>query len=122
MNFTISYTTADEVATVRAGGDLDAGNADSMRICLESAVHDARLVIVDLSKVTFMDCAALGVLVATAAQTRRRGGRLVVADPSTVVRLLLEVFDLYPVLGGRRSVRDEQEGTRPLPDCPPICA
>ncbi|GAB3469246.1 STAS domain-containing protein [Kineococcus endophyticus] len=55
-----------------------------------------------------MDCATVGILLAEARHAARRGGRLVLAGTRPTVRLLLDLLELGPVLGGHRTVEDEQ--------------
>lgn len=96
------------IATVTIRGEVDAGNAHSVQACLDSALTRAQVVVVDLSGVSFMDCAALAVLLSAARHAARRGGRLVVAEPRAAVRMLLDAVDAGPVLGGDRTVAQEQ--------------
>jgi stage II sporulation protein AA (anti-sigma F factor antagonist) len=64
------------------------------------------LLVVDLSKLTFMDSWALQVILKAGQSLRRAGGRLVLAGPSGGVRRILELTGasvLVPVYG---SVQD----------------
>jgi anti-sigma B factor antagonist len=53
---------------------------------------------VDMSGVTFIDAAGIGVLVAAANRAREAGGGLSLVAPSWQVRRLLDVFHLDAIL------------------------
>jgi anti-sigma B factor antagonist len=76
-------------------GDVDLHVADEFEQALRSAVGDApSTVIVDLSKATFLDSMALGVLLGATKRLRDRGGRLRVVAPHSEVRRILEITHL----------------------------
>jgi anti-sigma B factor antagonist len=89
-------------AVVVAAGEIDVANAGELRSALVEAVGRASRVVVDLSHVTFLDCAGLSALAMGLRTARRRGGVLrLVAEPNTpVTRLLVltgldRVFDVH---------------------------
>lgn len=91
--------TVGELILVKAVGDLDLATADELDRTLRAAVADdgaTRQLVVDLSDVTFLDCCALGVLVA--ARNRLRD-RFWLASPSAPVTRLLELTGLTGVFG-----------------------
>ncbi|WP_380175831.1 anti-sigma factor antagonist [Kineococcus sp. DHX-1] len=96
MNFSITATTRAGVCTVRPRGELDISNSRSVGLCLDQAVEAADVVVVDLTRVPFMDCAALAVLAGAARTITRRGGDFVLTHPRPPVQVLLDVFDLSP--------------------------
>jgi anti-sigma B factor antagonist len=51
-------------SVVRASGEIDIATAPKLRDCLAEVAEGTRIVIVDLSAVTFLDSTALSVLVA----------------------------------------------------------
>ncbi|MEZ0494081.1 ANTAR domain-containing protein [Kineococcus sp. TBRC 1896] len=108
MTFSICSRTRAGVVTVEVRGDLDLTTAHSAHLCLTGAVHDGHTVVVDLSRVPFVDCAAVSVLLAAARDASRRGGYLVLAEARPVVRLLLDALELTPLLGGGGTVAQEQ--------------
>ncbi|MFE2914587.1 STAS domain-containing protein [Kitasatospora indigofera] len=77
------------VAVVWARGDIDLDTAPALHRRLEAALREHRDVVLDLSQVTFMDCAGLGTLLDARGQADRHGGRLVLrAVGPDVLRLL----------------------------------
>lgn len=82
-------------------GDLDAYLAVDLNLHLERAIaEEAVEVLVDLEEATFMDAAALGILVAALKQARSYGGELRLVAPSTPVEHLLRLTHMeghFPV-------------------------
>lgn len=102
-------TDGDGRTVVRASGELDIDAAPQLRRALLRAQalvgEDGRPVIVDLSRVTFLDACALGVLVGAALRARRAGSEVVVRDASRRIRQVFEVTGLLRLF---RMERDEQ--------------
>ena len=70
-------------------GELDIANAADLRAVLSEAVARNPHVIADLSDLTFIDCASLGVLVRARTRAREAGGDLVLAGArGRVLRVL----------------------------------
>ncbi|WP_432505800.1 anti-sigma factor antagonist [Kineococcus arenarius] len=79
-------------------GELDASNVETIRRLVHPFTRGARVVELDLSGVTFLDCAALGVLVELSAATRVGGGSLRVVGLRPRPAALVRFFGLEPVL------------------------
>jgi anti-sigma B factor antagonist len=73
----ISKTVLDGLAVITITGELDLVAASALRRALRPSA-DAPLpdLLVDLGRVTLIDCAVLGVLVRTSAAVQARDGRL----------------------------------------------
>ena len=70
-------------------GELDIANAAGLRAVLSEAVARNPNVVADLSDLTFIDCASLGVLVRARTRAREAGGDLVLAGArGRVLRVL----------------------------------
>ena len=106
-DFCVRHRWAGPVRVVRPVGDLDAETVERTAPEVRAALDHARCVVLDLSSVTFLDCRAVGVLVALAARARERGGRLRVAELPPCAHRLFTAFELYPVLGGHQDVAGE---------------
>lgn len=74
---------------VKAEGEIDLTTADALRLRVLAALATHRRVAVDLSAVTFMDCAGLRALVAARLHADRSGRRVTLYRPSRPVRRLL---------------------------------
>jgi anti-sigma B factor antagonist len=115
-----------DAAWIRLSGELDLATAAQFAARLNDALSAARLVVVDLRQLTFMDSTGLSVLVTAQHRARRSGRRLVlIRGPRQVDRLLkligfadrLEITDLQslqsPKLSDRVTVRHSMSA-RPL--------
>lgn len=84
--------TRDASIVFSAAGELDLHVAPELQDRIEAAIEDgARLVVLDLSEVTFIDSMALGVLLGAANQLRRSGGHLRLVVPSRELRRIFEI-------------------------------
>jgi anti-sigma B factor antagonist len=86
-------------ATVVLDGEIDIATAPAIRRFLLAAISggDVHLA-VDMSGVTFIGAAGLGVLVAAANRARQAGGSLSLLAPSPQMRRLLDVLHLDAIL------------------------
>ena len=86
-------------ATVVLDGEIDIATAPAIRRFLMAAISggDAHLA-VDMSGVTFLGAAGIGVLVDAANRAREAGGSLSLLAPSPQVRWLLDVCHLDGIL------------------------
>jgi anti-anti-sigma factor len=79
----------DHGSVLVACGELDIASTPRLVEATDHAAKSFRDLTVDLSAVTFMDCAALGALLRTRKDLGRRGGVLTLRAPHrSVVRLL----------------------------------
>jgi anti-anti-sigma factor len=84
---------------VALSGEIDIASGPQLRDRLVGVIHrhGARLVL-DLSGVTFIDCAGINVLLATRRRAMLEGGSLRVLRASRRVRTVLALTRLDPVL------------------------
>ncbi|HEX5332944.1 MAG TPA: STAS domain-containing protein [Cellulomonas sp.] len=105
-----------EVSVVRVVGELDLASASWVRDRIARAARNpAREVVVDLSGVSFVDCAGLGALLSAQAQL---GTRLSLRAPSVAVLKLLELTTLRAAVGPLHVVGSpvgSAAGPRPRP-------
>src|SRR5437016_9880041 len=86
-------------ATVVLDGEIDIATAPAIRCFLMAAISGGNVhLAVDMSGVTFIGAAGIGVLVAAANRARQAGGGLTLLAPSPQVRRLLDVLHLDAVL------------------------
>ncbi len=95
-----------DAAWIRLSGELDLATAPQLTMRLDEALISARLVVIDLRQLTFMDSTGLAVLINAHNRARRGERRLVlIRGPLQVDRLLkltgladrLEITDLQSV-------------------------
>jgi len=76
-------------------GELDVCNKDLLAGAIGSALErGARMLVVDLSALDFMDCSGLSVLVETRKQLAEGQGQLVITGSQPIVRRLFHLMDL----------------------------
>ncbi len=86
-------------ATVALDGEIDIATAPAIRRFLMAAISGGNVQLaVNMSAVTFIDAAGIGVLVAAANRAQEAGGSLSLLAPSAQVRQLLDVFHLDAIL------------------------
>ncbi len=101
--FRVDYESANEaVGVVILEGEIDIYSASEFKEVLVNGIEGgARRVIVDLSKVSFIDSTALGVLVSGAKRVRPRNGNLdIVCTDENIIRIfqitgLDRIFGIY---------------------------
>ena len=90
---------AGGVAVARFTGRLDFTSTPEARDQFASAIAaDHRKLIIDLSKVEFVDSAGLGSLIGGMRTARQAGGDLRIANPTEQVKMLLSLTSLDQVL------------------------
>jgi anti-sigma B factor antagonist len=93
----LSVERDDELAIVRAEGELDAYAAPDVADAFREAA-DARRVVADLSAVSFLDSTALGVIVKALRELGDDGGAARVVLPGGPARRIFEITTLDRVL------------------------
>jgi anti-sigma B factor antagonist len=81
---------------VTLSGELDAYDAPSLRETFGELASTGKtgVVVLDLSRVTFLDSTALGTMVGLLRRVRENGGELRVVLPATAARRIFEVTAL----------------------------
>ena len=77
------------IVLVRASGEIDLASAPSLARIL--APFDDRPVVLDVARVSYLDAAGIAVAVDHDRRLRARGTRMVLRDPSPLVRRVLEI-------------------------------
>ena len=102
---------ADGVAVARFTGRLDFTSAPEARDQFATAIAAGqRKLIVDLSKVGFVDSAGLGSLIGGMRAARLAGGDLRIANPSEQVKMLLSLTSLDQVIKIHPSIDEALHG------------
>lgn len=95
LDFSVSVTAADGVATVRVAGDLDAFTSPQLRTALcELEAQGARHVTLDIGRTDFVDSTGLSVLVGGLKRLRDSGGDMVVKSPTASTLRLFDITGL----------------------------
>ena len=100
MESLTSIETVGDANVVTLRGEIDAFTAPSLRDDLRQLVEErgARLVVVDLEAVTFLDSSALGALVGVFRRLRERDGQLRIVEPRAAASRIFELTGLDAVL------------------------
>lgn len=96
---------AEDATILSVRGELDVNSERQFRHQLEELVDRKPFVVVDLSQVTYIDLATIRGLEHYSAMARKRGGRLVIASPSRLVRRVFDVLELdrHLLIAGSRE-------------------
>jgi anti-sigma B factor antagonist len=103
MDLSITSEVRDDAHVVEVGGDLDVYAAPQLRDALDTLGLDGKAIVLDLSRVHFIDSTALGVLVGAFQQSRAAGGEfvLVMDDPYLLKIFRITGFDtLFSIFSG----------------------
>jgi anti-sigma B factor antagonist len=103
MDLSIACEAQENAHVVQIGGDLDVYTAPRLKDALDKLGLGGKTVVLDLSRVHFIDSTALGVLVAAFQQSRAAEGdlSLVMEDPYLLKIFRITGFDtLFSIFPG----------------------
>ena len=84
---------------ITLSGELDAFNAPDLRRTFEEVLEaKPRVVVLDLTSVTFLDSTVLGAIVGLLRHVREGGGELRTVLPDTTARRIFEITNLVAAL------------------------
>jgi anti-sigma B factor antagonist len=87
-----------DIAMLVAGGDIDYDASPKLREQLADRIHaGARRLVVDLSKVTFIDSTAIGVLVGAVMRLHEEGGGTLAVVCAAENRRVTRIFEIAGV-------------------------
>jgi anti-anti-sigma factor len=103
-----TYTPGAGVVIVSADGEIDLANRDALAAALGPPAADpaTRLMVCDLSALTFLACSGLSVLLDAQRELVARGAALRVVTADRTVLRMLEITDLRSALDVRDSLAD----------------
>lgn len=94
-NLSLAVELHGREVVIRMAGTLDVSSSGCLRIALDGLLDlPPTRVVLDLSRVSFLDSHAIGVIVGACKALRRRGGNLVLRDPQGPVALVLRTVGL----------------------------
>jgi anti-anti-sigma factor len=109
--FSIHIDESDEMVRVVLEGELDIATTPTAEAELRRLEHNrARLIVLDLRRVTFMDSTGLRLLVAADARAREAGHRLAIVKGPAAVHRVLELTGLDAKLD---LIADPADATAP---------
>jgi anti-anti-sigma factor len=87
----VTAESLDGARLVRVTGEIDMSSIDTLRRELDAARNMAATVLLDMSRVTFIDSTGLHLLLETSRDSAGGDGGVVIVRPSGVVQRLLQV-------------------------------
>jgi anti-sigma B factor antagonist len=108
----VDYSERD-AAHVHVSGELDIATAPQLTEALDAALTKASLVLVDLSRLTFIDCIGLGAITAGHSRARSSARKLVLSSITAQVHRLLEItgtaarFEIASIAPGAEDAADQ---------------
>lgn len=99
MHLDMDYQQQDTLV-VRLGGDMDLGVADKLRIALDKQLAEKRIryLVLNLSRVTFIDSSGLGVILGRYKRLHHAGGRVILVGAQPQVKRILELSGLLQIM------------------------
>ena len=88
------FSDTGRVTVVRLSGELDIAHTKQLRRSLLEATEAQRLVILDVAELTFIDSAAIGVVVGAHRRMTEKGGEVLVINPSSGTRRVFKLLGL----------------------------
>jgi anti-sigma B factor antagonist len=83
---------------LRLAGEIDAASTPQLITALDPLPGNDGDIVIDLSEVSFIDSSGLRALIDAHQRAERSGRRVVMAQPSAVVRRLFDISGLVPYL------------------------
>ncbi|GAB6156940.1 hypothetical protein JCM39194_01400 [Desulfotomaculum varum] len=89
-----------ETLLVRLGGDLDLGVADQLRKTLDNQLDEKKIknLILNLTRVTFIDSSGLGVILGRYKRLVNKGGKVILVGAQPQVKRILELSGLLQIM------------------------
>ena len=96
----MDFELKQETLIVRPSGELDLGAADYFRSAVEEAlrIHNARNLLYNLNKLSFVDSTGLGVILGRYRKITKNGGKVYIVSPQPQVRKILEISGLLRIM------------------------
>ena len=110
LNFDLETEREGSSALVRIRGDLDLQVVERVTEAVAALESDApELIVIDLSRLTFMDSSGMGVIAAAHARAREAGRRFAIVRPPAGVRQAFDRTRLDEVI----TITDDLAGVYP---------
>ena len=93
--------TKGDTVTSFLEGELDQHSAQAVRTELETAIQNPQIrhMVLDVSNLSFMDSSGIGVVIGRYKTLQKRGGTLVISNPSPRGDRIFQLSGLYQIVG-----------------------
>lgn len=113
MNFSARIRQADEISIVEVTGKLTCLESGALRNSIAQLLREGRkLILLNLSGLTYLDSSGIGDLVHTYMSVIKRGGEMKVVGLSDKVEEILKITQLHQVL---QEFNDERSALQSFP-------
>ena len=113
MNFSARIRQADEISIVEVTGKLTSFESGALRNSIAQLLKEGRkLILLNLSGLTYLDSSGIGDLVHTYMSVIKRGGEMKVVGLSDKVEEILKITQLYQVF---QEFHDERSALESFP-------
>lgn len=94
------YNTYKKIMVVELFGELDHHQAAKCRVDIDKAMenYSSKDLVLDFSKITFMDSAGIGVILGRYRKITEKGGNVVIASCSRQVRNILNLAGIFSII------------------------
>lgn len=102
----LEFEKCNDILIVTLIGELDHSSAEEVRIKIDDRIDrdDISKVILNFSKVTFMDSSGIGAVVGRYKKINNKGGKLVIAEAGKNVNRIFELAGLYKLIDKYNTV------------------
>jgi anti-anti-sigma factor len=94
----IAITDAGSTVTVKLAGRLDISGAESIGLPLATLAGSRNKIVIDMTEVTFIASIGLRHLITAAKAVQRRGGRLILLNPTAAITEVITASGLTELL------------------------
>ncbi|MEW6354735.1 MAG: STAS domain-containing protein [Planctomycetota bacterium] len=111
---TINHTEVAEIITIALCGRLDIESVPEARQYLEKLIEEkpGAGIILDLAELEYISSFGLSLLIGALKETRRGGGRLVLARVKPFVDQVIDIANLKPILKSYDSLAEAGEALK----------
>lgn len=102
----LKFEKKDNILITTLSGELDHNSAEEVRVKIDDRIDrdDIKKVILDFSRVTFMDSSGIGAVLGRYKKISNRGGALCIAMPNKNVNRIFELAGLYKIIKNYNTV------------------
>ncbi|MFF4276878.1 STAS domain-containing protein [Streptomyces sp. NPDC001536] len=102
---TVVSTATDGIRVLTLAGEIDYDTGQSLRQALDAAETPRPRIVVDLSRVTFMDSTGINLFIAAHRDLIEAGGWMRLAAPTQAVMRTLQIVGVDAVIDCRETLR-----------------
>ena len=99
IEFAVTPQSTDDILVVEVAGEIDLFTAPELKAAITEGLDDgSEKVVIDLTRTTFLDSTALGVLIGTVKRLRDNDGSMTIVNSDRNIAKTLEITGLDQIL------------------------